>query len=212
MPFTWEQARELTVLAEERGVRIGGVSAYVFRTGAAADQTAFRAGSHRTAALLKRGDDVLRSGNVASGAGSVLPGRGRAALRYGAGLYNCCRGLVWTCCGDQSHGGNRIEKRKIYGQPLAGEELTVETPTHYTALLKLSGGLIANLTVSFDIWRRLLCPTFEIYGTEGTLSAPDPNMSSGMPEVTRKETALAEGRSGRSRAVKPPAASPMKRN
>ena len=103
--FTWEQARELTVLAEERGVRIGG---YVFGTGAAADQTAFRAGSHRTAALLKRGDDVLRSGNVASGAGSVLPGRGRAALRYGAILYNCCRGLVWTCCGDQSHGGNRI--------------------------------------------------------------------------------------------------------
>ena len=84
-----------------------------------------------------------------------------------------------------------FEKRKIYSQPLAGEELTVETPTYYTALLKLSGGLIANLTISFDIWKAAL-PMFEIYGTEGTLSAPDPNMSSGMPEVTRKETVLAD--------------------
>ncbi len=43
--------------------------------------------------------------------------------------------------------------------------------------------------MSFDIWKSNL-PMFEIYGTEGTLEVPDPNMSGGKPRVYRKERSL----------------------
>ena len=86
--------------------------------------------------------------------------------------------------------GVKKENNRAYAMELL-EKVGLSKEESQRRILKLSGGLIANLTISFDIWKAAL-PMFEIYGTEGTLSAPDPNMSSGMPEVTRKETVLAD--------------------
>lgn len=49
--------------------------------------------------------------------------------------------------------------------------------------------MIVNLTISFDI-QKLPCRCL-LYGTEGTLSRTGSH-TSGMPEVTRKETVLAD--------------------
>ena len=49
--------------------------------------------------------------------------------------------------------------------------------------------MIVSMNISFDIWHSNL-PMFEIYGTEGTLEVPDPNMSGGRPKVYRKERTL----------------------
>ncbi|WP_312500561.1 Gfo/Idh/MocA family protein [Lacrimispora sp.] len=80
-------------------------------------------------------------------------------------------------------------ERNIYAGPRAGNQISVETPTHYSGVARLSSGVIVSLNLSFDIWHSSL-PKMEIYGTEGTLEVPDPNMSGGKPRVYRKERTL----------------------
>ncbi len=58
--------------------------------------------------------------------------------------------------------------------------------THIGGLLEFHTGAIAAIIMSFDIWAANL-PRIEIYGTEGTVSAPDPN-SFGGPVRLRKGT------------------------
>ncbi len=76
--------------------------------------------------------------------------------------------------------------RQVYTGIAAGSEIPVETPTHYSAVLRLRSGAVANLNVSFDIYRSNL-PMLEIYGDAGTLSYPDPNFGGGTPKIYRKE-------------------------
>ena len=60
-----------------------------------------------------------------------------------------------------------------------GERLPVEVPTHYAATLDFASGPVASIIMSFDIWAHNL-PRIEIYGSEGTLSVPDPNTFGGL--------------------------------
>lgn len=59
----------------------------------------------------------------------------------------------------------------------AGQTISVETPTHISALLEFASGLSATLTVSFDGVRGD-APNIEVYGTGGALVVGDPNMFS----------------------------------
>ena len=77
-------------------------------------------------------------------------------------------------------------ERRVYTGPQAGGTVSVETPTHYSAVLRLRSGAAVNLNLSFDVYRSNL-PLFEIYGDEGTLTYPDPNFGGGTPQVYRKE-------------------------
>jgi predicted dehydrogenase len=70
-----------------------------------------------------------------------------------------------------------------------GKEIKVEVPTHVTALLDFVNGAAVTFLISFDIWFANL-PQIEIYGTEGSLSIPDPNGFGG-PVRLRREGALA---------------------
>lgn len=76
--------------------------------------------------------------------------------------------------------------RQVYTGIAAGSKIPVETPTHYSAVLRLRSGAVANLNVSFDVYRSNL-PMFEIYGDAGTLSYPDPNFGGGTTKVYRRE-------------------------
>lgn len=80
-------------------------------------------------------------------------------------------------------------KRQIYTGPRKGEEISVEIPTHYSGVAKMTSGILVSINMSFDIWKSGL-PMFEIYGTEGTLEVPDPNMTGGRPKVYRRERIL----------------------
>ena len=75
-------------------------------------------------------------------------------------------------------------ERTITSQPLAGETIQVETPTHISCLLEFTSGKVATLMTSFDVWSSQV-PRIEIYGDEGTLSVPDPNTFGG-PVLIRK--------------------------
>jgi len=66
----------------------------------------------------------------------------------------------------------------------------VESPTHVAGLLELRSGVLCQYLTSSDIPRTDL-PHLEIYGTEGTLRCPDPNVFPG-PVLVRGRTASDE--------------------
>jgi predicted dehydrogenase len=74
--------------------------------------------------------------------------------------------------------------RTIGSQPLRGTTITVNTPTHIATTLDFAAGPIATLITSFDVWSHNL-PRIEIYGSEGTLSVPDPNTFGGPVRLRR---------------------------
>ncbi|MCY4526982.1 MAG: Gfo/Idh/MocA family oxidoreductase, partial [Anaerolineaceae bacterium] len=65
-----------------------------------------------------------------------------------------------------------------------GYAIDVEVDTHVSAVLDFANGSVASLVASFDTWHHNL-PFIEIYGTEGTLSVPDPNQFGGPVRVRR---------------------------
>jgi predicted dehydrogenase len=86
-------------------------------------------------------------------------------------------------------GATRISfpERRITSQPKHGQIITVEVPTHVTGLLEFAAGPIATIVTSFDVWGANL-PRIEIYGSEGTLSVPDPNTFGGPIRLLRGGT------------------------
>jgi predicted dehydrogenase len=75
-------------------------------------------------------------------------------------------------------------ERTITSQPKFGEKITVDVPTHVAGVIDFAAGGIATIIQSFDVWHCAL-PFIEIYGTEGTLSVPDPNRTDGPAKVRR---------------------------
>ena len=65
-----------------------------------------------------------------------------------------------------------------------GERLPVEVPTHVAGTLSMAAGPLATLITSFDVWGHSL-PRIEIYGSEGSLSVPDPNTFGGPVRLLR---------------------------
>ena len=68
-----------------------------------------------------------------------------------------------------------------------GEIIEVNTATHIAGILEFSGGAIATMVMSFDVWGHTM-PCIEIHGTEGSLSVPDPNGFGGVVQVCRPRT------------------------
>lgn len=72
--------------------------------------------------------------------------------------------------------------RTITSEPRSGEQIPVEVPTHVAAVVEFAAGPLATLVTSFDVqvsrYRNI-----EIYGTEATLSVPDPNTFGGPVRV-----------------------------
>jgi Predicted dehydrogenases and related proteins len=77
-----------------------------------------------------------------------------------------------------------FSKRTITSMPLRGKVFDVEVNTHYTGIMEFKTGVYANINMSSDIWQSHL-PMLEIYGTEGTLVVPNPNMFGGRVQLLR---------------------------
>jgi predicted dehydrogenase len=77
-------------------------------------------------------------------------------------------------------GSTRITfpERTITSQPKYGAKIQVEVPTHVAGLMDFENGAIGTIITSFDVWGAHL-PRIEIYGSEGSLSVPDPNTFGG---------------------------------
>lgn len=66
-----------------------------------------------------------------------------------------------------------------------GHAIPVKTPTHVAGTLEFQNGALATLITSFDVWYSKL-PRIEIYGSAGSILAPDPNFFGGQI-LLRKE-------------------------
>ncbi|MBE3561172.1 MAG: Gfo/Idh/MocA family oxidoreductase [Ktedonobacteraceae bacterium] len=78
-------------------------------------------------------------------------------------------------------------QRTITSRPKYGSQITVNTPTHVSGLLEFAGGAQAMILTSFDVWANHL-PRIEVYGSEGTLSVPDPNTFDGPVYLWQQST------------------------
>jgi predicted dehydrogenase len=70
------------------------------------------------------------------------------------------------------------KSRTITSNPRRGEVIPVEVPTHAAGVMEFAGGAVVQIGMSFDVIAHRHLP-IEIYGTEGTLSVPDPNIFGG---------------------------------
>ena len=69
-------------------------------------------------------------------------------------------------------------ERLITSQPNHGQTIEVEVPTHVTGLLEFASGAIGTIITTFDVKGSQL-PRMEVYGSDATLSLPDPNTFGG---------------------------------
>lgn len=78
-------------------------------------------------------------------------------------------------------------ERTITSEPKYGTVIKVEVPTHVVGVLDFADGAVGAIITTFDVWAADL-PRIEIYGTEGSLSVPDPNNFGGEIKVLRHNT------------------------
>jgi predicted dehydrogenase len=76
-------------------------------------------------------------------------------------------------------------ERTITSEKKRGQKITVETPTHIAGVMDFVCGAVGTLIMSFDCQAHNL-PRIEIYGSEATLSVPDPNTFGGPVRIGRR--------------------------
>jgi predicted dehydrogenase len=97
-------------------------------------------------------------------------------------------------------------ERTITSEPKYGSVIDVEVPTHVAGVLDFSSGAVGTIITTFDVWGAQL-PRIEIYGSEGSLSVPDPNTFGGPVRILRagsrewSEVPLAYGYADNSRGL-----------
>lgn len=179
-----EDAQTLLLLAQERGLLLGG-----------APDTFLGAGLQTCRRLIDEG--VI---GVPIGGSAAMLGHGPESWHpnpdffyqvgggpmFDMGPYYLTAlvsllGPIQRICGSARIS---LAERTITSQARAGQKITVEIPTHIAGVLDFVSGPIVTLTTSFDVWASDL-PRIEIYGTEGTLSLPDPNTFGGPVRVRR---------------------------
>ncbi len=75
--------------------------------------------------------------------------------------------------------------RTITSEKKFGKVVNVEVPTHIAGILDFKSGAVGTIITSFDVWGANL-PYIEIYGSEGTLSVPNPNCFGGPVKLLRQ--------------------------
>jgi predicted dehydrogenase len=76
-------------------------------------------------------------------------------------------------------------ERTITSQPKNGQIIQVEVPTHVAGILEFQSGAVGTIITSFDVPGGQSLPNIEIYGSEGTLSVPDPNGFGGVVKLRK---------------------------
>ena len=77
--------------------------------------------------------------------------------------------------------------RTIRSQPKNGQTIVVDVPTTYAGVMDFANGAVGTILQTFDVWGANL-PRIEIYGSEGSISVPDPNTFGGPIKLLRSST------------------------
>ncbi len=99
-----------------------------------------------------------------------------------------------------------FSERTITSQPRAGTTIPVRVPTHVAGVIDFQTGAVGTMLTTFDVWSSQL-PRIEVYGTDGSMVAPDPNTFGGPVSVRGaadaewREVALTHPYAGQSRGL-----------
>ena len=173
------EARELLDLAETNGVRFGGAPDTFLGTWGT---TARGLVDTEAAGPLVAATAIFAHNRVENrhpdAAAFFRPGGGPL---FETGPYTIS--ALVHLLGPVAHvqGRTRIgaAKRYFVAPERVEDEVDVEVPTHATALLVFASGVIATVVISFDIWANDFPGRIELYGTDGTISVPNPNWYDG---------------------------------
>lgn len=185
-PFTVEreEARQIIALANEKGLRVGSAP------------DTFLGGAHQTCRKLI--DDGAIGRPVAATA--FMMGRGHESWHPSPEFYYKKGGgpmfdmgpyyltdlvqLLGPVESVSGTTGKAFEQRTITSEPLRGQIMDVDVPTHISGSMRFQNGAIGTLIMSFDVPSHTL-PNIQIHGTEGSLFVPDPNGFGGVVELRR---------------------------
>lgn len=201
-----EQARDLVDSAQAAGVRLG-----------CAPDTFLGAGLQTVRKLVDDGaiGQVVAASAVtlSEGPESWHPGpdafyqRGAGPL-FDMGPYYMTALVVLLGPARRITSSARITHptRTIGSEPRRGEKIDVDVPTHVSSVVDFASGAVATVVTSFDV-QATRYRWIELYGTEGTLAVPDPNMFGGRVQVKRhyrddwNDIALTHGNAEQARGI-----------
>ncbi|HEX8463136.1 MAG TPA: Gfo/Idh/MocA family oxidoreductase [Abditibacterium sp.] len=179
-PFTVtrEEAQKIIALAKGKNLRVGSAP------------DTFLGGGHQTCRKLI---DEGAIGEIV-GASAFMVGRGHESWHPSPAFYYQLGGgplfdmgpyyltdlvqLVGPIESVSGYARRSFETRTITSEPLNGQTIEVEVPTHVSGSFQFQNGAIGSMIMSFDVHSHNL-PRLEIYGSEGTLQIPDPNTFGG---------------------------------
>ncbi|MBN2640459.1 MAG: Gfo/Idh/MocA family oxidoreductase [Victivallales bacterium] len=75
-----------------------------------------------------------------------------------------------------------FDERVAGHESIKGKKIPVMVPTHYSGSIEFHSGAIISVIISFDVYGHHHKP-IEIYGTNGSLTVPDPNTFGGEVQV-----------------------------
>ncbi len=182
LAVTRQEARPILAAADKAGLRIG-----------CAPDTVLGTGTQTARVLLDRGDI---GAPAAASAFFVSPGPepwhpdpefyykpgGGPLLDMGPYYLSSLVTLLGPVRRVIGRVGRAKQERTVGSGPKEGTTFSVEVDTHVSGVLEHESGVLTTLVTSFDVWGARL-PRIEIYGSEGSLSVPDPNTFAGEVEV-----------------------------
>jgi predicted dehydrogenase len=179
-----ESAAEMLALAGERGLRVGCAPDTFLGGGlqtcrALIDSGAIGRPIAATAALLSRGPE----GWHPDPSFFYQPGAG-PMFDMGPYYLTALTSLLGPVRRATGSAQISMPERIIGSEAKRGQIITVNTPTHTAGVLDFASGVVATLVTSFDVYPERHY-ALEIFGTEGTLSLPDPNTFGGPVRLRR---------------------------
>jgi predicted dehydrogenase len=186
LAVTVEDGRRIVGLAQEKGLRVGCAPDTFLGAGGQTARRLIEAGAigkpvAATAFMMGRGPDSWHPNPFfyyVAGGGPMLD----MGPYYLTALVNLL-GPIETVTGISGRG---VEGRVAGHESVRGQPIPISVNTHIAGMAQFEQGAIATLIMSFDVWAVNL-PRIEIYGTEGSLSVPDPNNFDGAVKLWQPE-------------------------
>ncbi len=182
--LTYAQGKELVALAKEKGLRLG-----------CAPDTFLGAGIHTSIKAVRDGAIGRPIGGFASmmchGHESWHPAPefyydfgGGPLFDMGPYYITALVRMLGRAKSVFAYGTKGFEERVITAEGRKGDRIPVKVNTHSVGVIEFENGALITVTMSFDVFNHSI-PCIEIYGTEGSISVPNPNDFWGNVKVDR---------------------------
>jgi len=182
----WEEGKELTAIAEEKGLMLGG-----------APDTFLGAGIQTCRKLI---DDGMIGDVVGSAAFMICRGHeswhpdpefyykrgGGPMMDMGPYYLTALINLMGGVKGVTGVTKTSFPQRLITSKPKNGTVVDVDVPTYVAGMLHFESGAVGTIFTTFDVYYPSQA-RLEIYGSKGTLFVPDPNCFGGPVKLYRPE-------------------------